>query len=672
MAYANPPLGYHLPRSDSKHSAYFEEDDSAVLDPAILDADIMQSPSSVHFRKDSFANSNGVLSPAESQGWDHQYGGLPVEPASAGAANPYHEEHNGFARPGPPIAHPPAYGHPPQHPQWAFEQASGNCTPTIGVEFMPPPPHFETPQYAHHRTDSIHPNFGHPPHPPAPLHFNGPHVEPGFIPALQVQTPMSPHSHQDWMGMAQQEMQSRPLPKRMRPNSPPITMVDYARRDGIRKKNGRIEIPQEHNLHTIDELIDKTTDESLIKELKQQKRLLRNREAALASRQRKKKHTEELEVKEKGYAQQVTVLEKEVAEFVFDRQQRQEECQLLVHRFQESQRVIETLQEQIRGLNVQHNEETSSLRRKVNILTDQLEAGPAPAMSAAPSSTGFTDFNAEMEALNMEPHDWDNFIFVNDLQHDTPDDFSFDSRPESVKLSPALEKRPSSDTVMPSPPKKHSDGSSEQPIATGLLFMLLLCGAFVASKPASSQPRDMPMMPAEVRDAAPTVLHNLLSEAGSSSIHAQARSTQHPTHEPQPSDLPFQSQRTNSRLDQMHHRLIAPTKQQEIDQAFSLTTAQYASITNMNYPVHDEQPGPDQHDPSRRPRRNLAEALAKMQREHQHSSKAEVYTRSLLWDQIPFDVVQQFKEMVADQNEIDCRRNQRTSHEEMYGYKLEL
>ena len=37
----------------------------------------------------------------------------------------------------------------------------------------------------------------------------------------------------------------------MRPNSPPRTMVDLQRRDGIRKKNGRIDIPQERNIHTI-------------------------------------------------------------------------------------------------------------------------------------------------------------------------------------------------------------------------------------------------------------------------------------------------------------------------------------------------------------------------------------------------------------------------------------
>jgi hypothetical protein len=72
----------------------------------------------------------------------------------------------------------------------------------------------------------------------------------------------------------------RGMSKRMRTGSPPRTSVDMQRRDGIRKKNGRIDIPQERNINTIDELIEQATDEEVLKELKQQKRLLRNREAA--------------------------------------------------------------------------------------------------------------------------------------------------------------------------------------------------------------------------------------------------------------------------------------------------------------------------------------------------------------------------------------------------------
>ena len=142
------------------------------------------------------------------------------------------------------------------------------------------PHHYAPVQYPHHHPDGAHASMPHPMMGAQPLSYPGSHGEAGFIPAPQVQTPISPHSHQDWMGMAQQEMESRPMSKRMRPNSPPSTLLDIARRDGIRKKNGRIEIPEERNIRTIDELIDVTTDEDVLKELKQQKRLLRNREAA--------------------------------------------------------------------------------------------------------------------------------------------------------------------------------------------------------------------------------------------------------------------------------------------------------------------------------------------------------------------------------------------------------
>lgn len=393
----------------------------------------------------------------------------------------------------------------------------------------------------------------------------------------------------------------------------------------------------------------------------------------LLSRQRKKQHTEDLEIKEKGYTNQITMLEDQIKALSIECQQRDEERRLLVHRYQESQHNVESLQEEMRTLKVQHNEENSKLRKRINLLTEQIDAGPAPTMSAAPSSTGFTDFNAEMEALNMGTHDWDNFIFVNDLQNESTEDFSFDQRQmEPIAQSPTLHKQTSSNTIVPSPQAKSKDNASDQPIATGLLFMLLLCGAFVASKPANSQPRGMPQMPAEVRAAAPTVLSSLLSESVDETHNKPSRSLAYPRNEPQPSGLPQHGQ-GHSRLDHMHHHLTAPTKQQQIDEAFSLTPAQYASINNMNMHDFDEHLLHHQQSNPARPRRNLAETLANLQHQHQQSNRAEVYTRSLLWDQIPTEVVKQFKEMVADQNDIDTRRNQqRTSQSDMYhGYKTE-
>jgi hypothetical protein len=46
------------------------------------------------------------------------------------------------------------------------------------------------------------------------------------------------------------------------------------------EKNAIFDIPAERNLNNIDQLIANSTDEQEIKELKMQKRLLRNRQAA--------------------------------------------------------------------------------------------------------------------------------------------------------------------------------------------------------------------------------------------------------------------------------------------------------------------------------------------------------------------------------------------------------
>ena len=64
------------------------------------------------------------------------------------------------------------------------------------------------------------------------------------------------------------------------PGFRPTSPTTVVRSDGIRKKNARFEIPKERNLANIDAMILASTDEGEKKELKQQKRLLRNRQAA--------------------------------------------------------------------------------------------------------------------------------------------------------------------------------------------------------------------------------------------------------------------------------------------------------------------------------------------------------------------------------------------------------
>lgn len=92
----------------------------------------------------------------------------------------------------------------------------------------------------------------------------------------------SPRSGQDWSSISSAEnMDLRSVPRPGLQSSPTYNHnPPLQRRDGIRKKNARFEIPAERTLRTIDQLISQTTDEAEIKELKQQKRLLRNRQAA--------------------------------------------------------------------------------------------------------------------------------------------------------------------------------------------------------------------------------------------------------------------------------------------------------------------------------------------------------------------------------------------------------
>ena len=175
-------------------------------------------------------------------------------------------------------------------------------------------------------------------------------------------------------------------------------------------------------------------------------------------------------------------------------------------------------------------------------------------------------------------------------------------------------------------------------------------------------------MPAEVQAAAPTVLKDLLAGAGSMTQRAPARHNQQHDFEPQPSNMPYVSPRAANRMEHMHRAITSPTRQQEYDQAYSLTTAQYASITHMNYNVYGEEAGPN-HNIHMQPSApsSIATALAKMQREVQQSGKPEVYSRSLLWDQLSSDVVRQFREIVRDHDELDDRQQRRNGQQ----YKAE-
>lgn len=290
-----------------------------------------------------------------------------------------------------------------------------------------------------------------------------------------------------------------------------------------------------------------------------------------------------------------------------------------------------------------HTLETGELRKKVSVLTERLETATGNGMAVAPSTT-FTDFASEMDNLHMGSSDWDNYIFVNDFASD-------EQTPEQQNHEQSL-------AVVP------RSKDEDKPVASGLLLMLLLCGAFVASKSGNAAP-PIPRMPDEVRAASATVLDSIFKDAGVSTTLSEpgVAANRVSLMEPGPSGVAWPKTTlsgselagiSGSHLDHLHTHLTAPSKEQEAEQLFSITPAQYNSMTSLDFTRQRySMTSDDLNDPlspGSQPshRRNLAETLAAMREQNKGESAAEIYTRSLLWDKIAPEVVHEFKRMVEE------------------------
>jgi hypothetical protein len=242
---------------------YFEEDEGSILDENILDhsgldSGLEMSPPMAGSRRDSFAVSSTLFSP-KSDEWQH-VDMQQQQPMSSN--NPFVEHHNNnpFMR----IDSQSGYGQQ-SHP-W-MSNNSGMSTPMQVHDGLPTDFEVNTPAFQQRPMQTPFSNNGNQ---QLPLFSSG-NTSNGSIPA----SPQKEWSVAD-------AMDHRAMPKRMRPHSPTLrSHPEMMRRgDGIRKKNARFDIPAERNLTNIDHLISQSTDEQEIKELKQQKRLLRNRQAA--------------------------------------------------------------------------------------------------------------------------------------------------------------------------------------------------------------------------------------------------------------------------------------------------------------------------------------------------------------------------------------------------------
>lgn len=255
---------------DTAHAQqkYFEEEDcildETILDQNALDSGLEMSPTLVDSRRESFAVSNSIFSP-KTEAWasvdmESIPSNNPFMEAQHTQSQPQHQSNNPFLR----LEH-----QQQQHPQpqpfltqptnpWSMN-SSGSCTPMAQFDGLP------------NEFDTTGASLFQRPQLQGQTPFSNPANHVPMFPPVNGHPMQQSASKDGWMT-------SMKDPKH---NSPTIrSHNDLRRGDGIRKKNARFDIPAERTLNNIDALIAQSNDETEIKELKQQKRLLRNRQAA--------------------------------------------------------------------------------------------------------------------------------------------------------------------------------------------------------------------------------------------------------------------------------------------------------------------------------------------------------------------------------------------------------
>jgi hypothetical protein len=295
---------------------------------------------------------------------------------------------------------------------------------------------------------------------------------------------------------------------------------------------------------------------------------------------------------------------------------------------QQYQRYIENMQLEKEEMVRAHTIESGDLRKKVSVLTEHIQRLEVTPMASAPTAAGFVNDYADIDSLTMDGA-WDNISFLNDYAAEA-----------EVKVESSLVPIKKTESSLLNEPEK--------PAAQGLLLMLLLLGAFIASKGPSPA---LPTMNEDIRAASTTLLEDIFKDAGVQ----QSASGVSEAVAPVPSGSSWSTTAiaamggnemvgvTQSTLGDLADRLAQPTEEQNHEQLFSLTAEQYNGLTSQDFLQNTPKRSTSQG------RRNLGETLAAM-RNNKKESAAEVYTRSLLWDQVPSEVVRNFAKMVSECN----------------------
>ncbi|KAA8648471.1 hypothetical protein EYZ11_007694 [Aspergillus tanneri] len=620
--YSQPSFDFYQPSPstlDAKTS-FPEEDEMSVLDDKILDSTSSELSSMADPRRPSYDHAPDAFTHRDSVWSDFshsvssnqsRHNSQVSHPLFESAPNPFMRVDG---------AHPPAYG---QHAPWSVSKDSGSCTPTA--------------MYEHFSSDldngSSAPFSGGAVGPVSAINISSMTYRPNMTFGPSGAVAMSPQSSQGWMPASTDmpDAASRPTKSPTYRNGSPLSV----RRDGIRKKNARFEIPAERTLSNIDQLISQSTNEEEIKELKQQKRLLRNRQAALDSRQRKKLHTEKLEEEKKHFTQLISDLEEELQNMRLREADLLREKSEWIAAQQEITQYINTMHMDKDEIIRVHTLETAELRKKNNILKEAVEKLERHARSSAPSN--MTNEFSDFENLTMGSSPWEDFTMVNSLSLDA----------EAVPTAPTGQ----SSSLVVASNDRVTEKTNDYPFSWNAFYMCLLFGAFIASNNSSFSARSIPQLSEEYRAESANVLKAVLSSSppelaqpiGQATV-ASSSAAPLPTTISGAEMAQMTSGTAPSNLDELHNALAMPSKEQEQEQVFSLNADQYNSLTtyedtNVNY--KPQQPS------------NLQQALVAMRgnmagNKMPNKATSDVYSRSLMWDRVPEKVIQDFRRMVQE------------------------
>lgn len=299
-------------------------------------------------------------------------------------------------------------------------------------------------------------------------------------------------------------------------------------------------------------------------------------------------------------------------------------------------------------------QETGELRRQNNMLKDcvrdlerQQHRGYAPASDTNSFDNEFNDFGLD--------NNWgEEFSLVE------AGDYSMD---ESDHGHRQITPKPQIQANM------STDLKTENGFSWNTFYMCLLFGAFIAANSNGTNTTNgatsaiaSSISPSEAGNVLKAVLESG-SESAANSMSAPVQPTKSAMYGQRPihaSALEFGPTHTpSSTLDSLHHTLSTPSRRQEMAAAFSLSASSYNHITD---PFNEHLTGADEvllqpHKPSQ-----LQQAFANMQAEKDELERvtgmgSKYRERSLLWDQVPPQVVKDFEELVRRSGGMPVMRN---------------